>query len=111
MNVIKKNNVMKWNYKNIEVTIDEDDGIFYFEIEGKQYKEESLAKAFNIISEKRSEYYNITKRDLDNLYAKLNSREKDFVSAMIEELDRHDCNPYCELGITDEFEFNIQKGK
>lgn len=98
---------MKWNYKNVEVTIDEDDGLFYFKIEGKEYFEESLAKAYKIISEKRSEYYNITERDLKNLYAKLDSREKDFVKAMIEELDRHDGNPYCELGLTDKFEFNI----
>ena len=75
--------------------------------EGKKYKEESLNKAFAIISEDREDYYNITKKDLENLYAKLNSREKDFVSAMINELDRHDGNPYCELGLTDKFEFNI----
>lgn len=100
---------MKWNYKNVEVTIDEDDGLFYFEIEGKKYKKESLAEAFKIISKEREVYYNITERDLKTLYAKLDGREKDFVRALIEELDRHDCNPYCELGITEEFEFNIQK--
>ena len=100
---------MKWNYKNVEVTIDEDDGLFYFEIEGKKYNEESLSNAFKIISKERETYYSITKRDLDNLYKKLDSREKEFVRALIEELDRHDCSPYCEIGITDEFEFNIQK--
>ena len=100
---------MKWNYKNVEVTIDEDDGLFYFEIGGKEYSEESLNKAKEIIDEERIEYYNITKKDLDKLYAKLDSREKDFVRALMEELDRHDCNAYCQIGITDEFEFNIQK--
>ena len=100
---------MKWKHKNVEVTVDEITGLFYFKIKGMMYKAESLNSAYKIIDEKKADYYNITKKDLDNLYAKLNNREKDFVSAMIDELKRHDGNPYCELGLTDEFEFIISK--
>ena len=100
---------MKWNYRDVEVTISED-GFFCFKIEDEEHNVESLSKAFEIIETyKNREYYNITREDLENLYKKLDDREKAFVRALIEELDRHDENPYCELGITDKFGFNIQK--
>lgn len=98
---------MEWIYKKIKITI-ETDGKFHFRIKNSDYKRKSLEDAKSCIDDELSEYYTVDSRFLSVLLGKLNSREQDFVKNLIHELWLHDNNAYCELGITEGFEFNCR---
>lgn len=98
---------MEWIYKKIKITI-ETDGKFHFRIKNSDYKRKSLEDAKSCIDNELSEYYTVDSRFLSVLLGKLNSREQDFVKNLIHELWLHDNNAYCELGITEGFEFNCR---
>ena len=97
---------MNWNYKNVIIEIGED-GKFYFSINGKTEKADSLEIAKSLIKLSLKEYYTFSKKDIDKLCKKLDNRESEFVKSLIDELSRHSCNAYCEMGITDEMLFEF----
>ena len=98
---------MEWTYKKTTITIRDWDGMFIFTIQGKKYVKPSLTEAKNTIDEITSEYYKFTKSDVKNMYRKLTDRERDFVDSLIEELSLHYDSAYCELSITNNFEFDL----
>lgn len=97
---------MEWVYKNIIITV-ESDGKFHFTIEGKPVKRSSLEDAKNTIDIKLEYYYTFNAGAIDNLCKKLDKRESEFVIALIEELNRHKSNAYCELSISDDMLFKF----
>lgn len=103
-----KSNNMKWYYKNIEITIQEN-GKFYFSINNLSEAFDSLDLAKNRIDHLLKNYYTFNKKDIDILCKKLNRREKEFVLNMIDELKIHRSNAYCEIGLSDEFLFTIEE--
>lgn len=101
---------MEWIHKKIKITIGAD-GKFHFRIKNSDYKRNSLEDAKSCIDDELSEYYTVDSRFISSLLRKLDSREQDFVKNLIRELRRHDGNAYCELGITEGFEFNCRFDK
>ena len=99
---------MKWNYKNIIIEVQED-GRFYFTFNGKTKCWDSLSEAKNHIDSLTKEYYEFKKEDLDKLCKKLDKRESEFVRNLIKELNCHRDNAYCEIGISEDFLFNIKE--
>lgn len=97
---------MNWNYKNVIIEIEED-GKFYFSINGKTEKVDSLEIAKSLINVSLKKYYTFSLEDIDKLCKKLDKRESEFVKSLIDELSRHSCNAYCEMGITDEMLFEF----
>jgi hypothetical protein len=97
---------MKWNYKNVVIKI-ENDGNFYFSINGEVEITNSLEAAKNRIDNLRLSYYTFSKEDIDKLCKKLDKRESEFVRALIKELKLHKHSPYCEIGISDEMVFDF----
>jgi hypothetical protein len=97
---------MKWNYKNVIIEI-KSDGKFYFSINGKTEKADSLEKAESVIDLSLKDYYTFNEKDIDKLCKKLDKRESEFVRSLIDELSRHRCNAYCDMGITDEMLFDF----
>jgi hypothetical protein len=89
---------MKWIYKNIEIEINSE-GRFFFNVRGKDFSTTSLDEAKEIISKALAFYYTFTQKDMDKLLSKLDSREKELVKSLYQELDNHKGNNYCELGI------------
>lgn len=95
---------MNWIRKGIEITVNQD-GMFEYSIYGKKYTSPSLSQAKEKINEITKEYYNFTMADLKCLLKKLNNREKEFVLAVINELEEHSDSAYCELGVNLDFNF------
>lgn len=93
---------MNWIRKGIEITINEN-GMFEYSIDGKKYNSPSLSQAEEKIDEITKEYYNFTSTDLEHLLEKLNNREKEFVNAIIDELEAHYDSSYCQLGVNMDF--------
>jgi hypothetical protein len=98
---------MEWNYKNVVITVDSYDGKFYFSIRNVNYVEKSLEFAKSKIDEILKDYYTFSKKDIDNLCKKLNEREAEFVRALINELNIHRDNAYCEIGLSSEMLFDF----
>ena len=99
---------METFYKNVKIKCDEStDFKFNFEYKGTGYSVESYNDATRVIDEITKEYYAFIKQDVNNLLKKLSAREKEFVEGLIEELELHKCNAYCQLGIC-EFPFTIK---
>lgn len=99
---------MEWNYKNIIIRV-ESDGCFYFSINGKGDVSYTLNSAKEKIDKALEFYYTFTKSDITKLFKKLDRREQEFVQNLIDELKRHGCNAYCEIGWSDEFLFSIKE--
>ena len=101
---------MEWTHNNIKIKINED-GFFYFTYNGNTIKSRSLNGAKFKINEVAEKYYKFTKADFINLFKKLDMREQDFVKSLIDELNLHSDNVYCEIGISDEFLFSYENYK
>lgn len=97
---------MEWNYKNVIITV-ESDGKFYFSINGEVNIENTLESAKVKIDNLLKDYYTFNDKDIDKLCKKLDKRESEFVRSLIDELNRHKFNAYCEIGITDEMLFDF----
>lgn len=97
---------MEWNYQNVIIKI-ENDGYFYFSINGEVESTNSLEEAKNRIDSLRTSYYTFNIEDIDKLCKKLDERESEFVRSLIEELKLHKYSPYCEIGISDKMLFNF----
>jgi hypothetical protein len=97
---------MKWEYKKIIITV-ESDGRFHFSVNKKEYTTNSLEGAKCEINELLKDYYTFNNQDIDKLCEKLDKRESEFVRALIEELNRHKFNAYCEIGVSDEMLFKF----
>lgn len=92
---------MEWVHKNIRISINTE-GKFFFNMRGKDFFTTSLDEAKEIISEALASYYTFTQKDMDKLLSKLDSREKELVKSLYQELDNHKDSNYCELGICQE---------
>lgn len=79
---------MEWIYKNIEIGINSE-GRFFFNVRGKDFSTTSLDEAKEIISEILASYYTFTQKDMDKLLSKLDSREKELVKSLYQELENH----------------------
>lgn len=97
---------MKWDYNNVIIEI-KNDGKFYFSINGKTEKADSLEIAKSLIDRSSRYYYTFSKEDIDKLCKKLDKRESEFVSSLIKELRIHKHSAYCEIGISDEMPFDF----
>lgn len=97
---------MEWNYKNVIIRI-ENDGRFYFSINDNVNVTDTLNAAKEKIDKTLKDYYTFNKSDLDKLYKKLDKRERELIENLINELNIHASNPYCSIGISDEFLFSI----
>ena len=89
---------MEWKYKNVTITVTEATGKFKFSVNGVVRLTNSLDSAKDIIDSILKDYYTFNKQDIDNLCKKLNKREAEFVTEMIEEIKHHTDNAYCEMG-------------
>lgn len=98
---------MEWTYKNVKITICKD-GYFYFTHNGKTIKSNTLSEAQYKINDVTRKYYTFTKADFTKMFAKLDVKEQDFIKNLVNEIDRHADNAYCELGITDAFLFSYE---
>lgn len=100
---------MEWEHKGVQILLEEETGLFtFFNQEKKEVeKVESLREARRRVAETYKSYYNFTFDDIKALLNKLDDREKDFVIDIIEELDIHDDNCYCEIGIYNSFHFSF----
>lgn len=94
---------MKWKYKNIEIGVD-GNGKFIFDFSGEHYSYDSLYEAKANIDSLTESYYKITEKDIDSILKKLDKREGEFVSYMIEELHSHMCSNYC-AGVEGDWDF------
>lgn len=94
---------MEWNYKGIEITIDEQ-GYFNFEDSHTAYCTKSLEEAKKRIDDLTIKRFSFD--DLQIMLRKLKENEQDFVKEMIHELSRHEYNAYCEMGISDSFPYD-----
>lgn len=97
---------MEWNYKNVIIEVDVN-GKFLFSFNGKCYSESTLSFAKDRVDELTKNYYTFTEEDKKRMFKKLNDRERDLVSRMMDELKCHQDNPYCDLDIYDDILFNI----
>ena len=97
---------MEWTYKSVIIRV-ETDGKFYFSINGEVHIEDSLDFAKHKIDNLLKDYYTFSKKDIDKLCKKLDKREEEFVRNLIDELKNHEFNAYCEIGISDDFLFNM----
>lgn len=97
---------MEWKYKNVTIEVDYD-GTFIFTYNGYCYSESTLSFAKNKIDELTKKYYVFTEEDKKRMFKKLNERERDFVSKMIDELKCHQDSPYCDLDIYDDIHFEF----
>ena len=107
-NSLKEKINMEWNYKNVIIRI-ENDGCFYFSINDNVTVTDTLNAAKKKIDKALKDYYTFNKSDLDKLYKKLDKRECELIESLINELDIHSSNPYCSIGISNEFLFSITK--
>ena len=98
---------MEWTYKNIKISICED-GYFYFTHNGKTINSDTLSEARYKIDDVTEKYYKFTKVDFTKMFKKLDVREQDFVKSLIDELNIHSNNAYCEIGISDDFLFSYE---
>ena len=98
---------MNWIHKNVEISIHED-GYFYFTHNGKTITSDSLSEAQYKINDITKKYYKFTKADFTKMFKKLDAREQDFVKNLIDELNIHSNNAYCEIGISDDFLFSYE---
>ena len=90
---------MNWKYKNIEISTD-GEGKFVFIFNKKSYYSNSLYEAEEKIDSLTKSYYTITENDIKSILEKLDEREGEFVSYMIDELHHHIDSPYCVLGVS-----------
>lgn len=97
---------MEWNYQNVIIKIN-NNGKFYFSINGKIEKTDSLEIAKSLIDRSSRYYYTFSKEDIDKLCKKLDKRESEFVRALINELKLHKHSAYCEIGISNEMMFDF----
>lgn len=97
---------MEWEHKGVKITVDYD-GRFCFNQNDVAYHEYSLNDARHKIDQLTEEYYNFTEKDKERMLKKLDRRERDFVTQLMEELKRHSFNAYCEIGISDEMFFSF----
>lgn len=97
---------MGWNYKNVIIRI-ENDGKFYFSINGNGNVASSFESAKSRIDTILKDYYTFSKKDIDILCKKLDKRESEFVRSLIEELKAHESNAYCQIGISDKMLFEF----
>ena len=98
---------MEWTYKNVKIEICED-GYFYFTHNGKTIKSNTLSEAQYKINDVTEKYYKFTKADFSKMFKKLDSREQNLVKSLIDELNLHSNNAYCEIGISDDFLFSCE---
>jgi hypothetical protein len=101
---------MKWEYKHNTIEVDRC-GCFVFKTPyGVKHSCSSLSDAKDLIDELMAEYYNMTQEQYKQILKKLTDREKDFVTSMVKELRIHECNAYCELGLSG-FYFTLPKNE
>lgn len=97
---------MNWIYKNIKININTD-GKFVFNCCDSSYTVNSLIEAKEIIDEKTKEFYSINEEFYKNIIKKLNNKEAMFFNQLIEELNCHHNNCYCDLDIYNYLDFEI----
>ena len=97
---------MEWMYKNVVIRI-ESDGKFYYVINGKTETANSLEFAYDRIDTLLSYYYNFSKNDIKKMCNKLDKREVDFLTSLINEIKIHEMNAYCEIGLSEDFLFKL----
>ena len=95
---------MNWKYKNIEISID-GEGEFIFVFNKKFYYNNSLNEAKRERDSLTESYYLITEKDIKSILKKLDKREGEFVSYMIDELHHHIDSAYCEQGVSGDWVF------
>ena len=98
---------MEWTHKNVKIEIC-GDGYFYFTHNGKTIKSNTLSEARYKIDDVTKKYYTFTKADFIKMFKKLDDREQDLIKNLIDELDRHSDNAYCEIGISNDFLFSYE---
>lgn len=91
-----------WNYKGLEIEVT-GDGLFEYNFQEKYYQENTLESAKNSIDKITKSYYTINYHDYKTLLSKLNSREKHFINAIIEELASYANSAYCGQGLDLDF--------
>lgn len=94
---------MKWKYKTVEITVN-GNGEFSFWFKGEIRVYDTLAQAKAEIDSLMKSYYEITEKDIKSILKKLDKREGEFVSYMIDELHRHMCSNYC-AGVNGDWDF------
>ena len=62
-----------WTYKNISININ-DDGLFVFTFNNKDYKHKSLEDAKECADKLTKDYYNFSMKDYNSMLSKLNKR-------------------------------------
>ena len=97
---------MDFTYKKNIISVNSN-GMFEFTYNNKKHYCESLRDSKELIDSLVRSYYQFNNDDLFKLLDKLDEREQDFVKSLIEEIERHSDNAYCELGITDAFLFTL----
>ena len=95
-------------YKGVTIICNED-GYFIANIEGKDYIEVSFQDIKEVIDNQLKKDFTITKKDWQNLINKLSPKETRFISNLVREVNCHSYDPYCNLGITDGFDFDISE--
>ena len=98
---------MEWTHKNVKISVCED-GYFHFTHNGKTITSNSLSEARYKIDDATETYYKFTKADFTKMFKKLDARDQDFVKNLIDELNLHSGNAYCEIGISDDFLFSYE---
>ena len=98
----------KWEYKGVVIGITPD-GKFTFSFLNTKHSWESLNKCKEHIDDLTKEFYTFTLAEIDRFYNKLTSKEKCLIKQMIKELHIHSDNAYCELSITDNFNFDLSE--
>lgn len=98
----------KWEYKGVVISITPD-GDFAFSFLNTKYSWDSLNDCKKHIDNLTKESYRFTLDEIDRFYNKLSSKEKCLIKQMIKELHIHSDNAYCELGITDNFDFDLSE--
>lgn len=99
---------MKWTHKDIDITVDSR-GYFCFTFLGNRFAFSSLQQAKEDIDTKTKSYYTIDIKTYKSMMSKLNHKESTFLKQLIQELRCHDFSAYCELGIHNYLDFDIEE--
>lgn len=93
---------MEWTYKNINITVD-NDGFFCANVNQEKIRTTTLQECKEEIDDIVAPYYEFTSKDWSNILKKLTIREQNCLNAIKEALKCHISNPYCQIGINDDY--------
>lgn len=74
--------ISEFNYRGVDVIVTQE-GLFFFRFDGFQYERSSYEEAKKAIDELFDRYYGISGAFVDNLLAKLNDREREFIGNLL----------------------------